>query len=93
MGKNEVEAYQVLENIALNNYQWRTERVAPKKLVGVHDLDAFTNLAAQITSLFKQLQAAQVKSSQASTNLVQASPLSCDSCHGPHPTMECQMVP
>ena len=24
--------------------------------------------------------------------MVQASPLSCDSCHGPHPTKECHMV-
>ena len=31
MGRNEVQAYQILENIALNNYQWPVERVAPKK--------------------------------------------------------------
>ena len=40
MGKNEVEAYQILENIALNNCQWPIERVTPKKLVRVHELDA-----------------------------------------------------
>ena len=57
MGKNEVEAYQILENIALNDYQWPVERVAPKKLVGVFDLDMFTNLSAQVSTLSKQLQA------------------------------------
>ena len=31
MGKNEVEAYQILENIALNDCQWPVESVAPKK--------------------------------------------------------------
>ena len=31
MGKNEVEVYQILENIALNNYQWPVERLASKK--------------------------------------------------------------
>ena len=31
MGKNEVEAYQILQNIALNNFQWPVERVASKK--------------------------------------------------------------
>ena len=41
MGKNEVEAYQILENIDLNNFQWPIERVALKKLVEVHDLDRF----------------------------------------------------
>ena len=28
MGKNEEEAYLILDNIALNNYQWPIERVA-----------------------------------------------------------------
>ena len=46
MGKNEVEAYQIHENITLNDYQWPVERVAPKKPVGVFDLDMFTNLSA-----------------------------------------------
>ena len=32
LGNNEVEAFQILENITLNNYQWQIERVAPKKL-------------------------------------------------------------
>ena len=62
MGKNEVEAYQILENIALNNYQWPIERVAPKKPTGVYHLDVFTNLVAQVPSLFKQLQASQLQS-------------------------------
>ena len=44
MGKNEVEAYQILENIALNDYQWPVERVARKKPAGVFDLDMFTKL-------------------------------------------------
>ena len=39
LSKDEVEAYQILENIALNNCQWPTKRVALKKLAGLHDLD------------------------------------------------------
>ena len=46
LGKNEIEAYQILENIALNNCQWPTERSVSKKVARVHDLDAVTNLAA-----------------------------------------------
>ena len=34
MGKNEVEAYKILENIALNDCQWPVERVAPRKQLG-----------------------------------------------------------
>ena len=92
MGKNEVEAYQILENIALNNFQWPTERVVPKKLVGVHDLDVVTNLATQISSLSKQLQVAQLQNSQALDHMVQASLSSCDSFHGPYLTTECHMM-
>ena len=44
----------------LNNCQWPAEIEVPKKVVGVHDLDAVTNLAAQISSLSKQLQATQL---------------------------------
>ena len=57
MGKSEVEAYQILENITLNDCQWPIERVASKKPVGVFDLDMFTNLSAQVSTLSKQLQA------------------------------------
>ena len=59
MGKKEVEAYQILENIAFNDWQWPVERVAPKKPTGVFDLDMFTNLSAQVSTLLKQLQASQ----------------------------------
>ena len=46
LGKNKVEAYQILENIVLNNCQWTIERAIPKKFVRVHDLDVVTNLVA-----------------------------------------------
>ena len=59
MGKNEVGAYQILENIALNDCQWSIERVAPKKPTKVFDLDMFTNLSVQVSTLLKQLQATQ----------------------------------
>ena len=59
MGKNEVEAYKILENIALNDCQWPIERAAPKKPTGVFDLDMFTNLSAQVSTLSKRLQASQ----------------------------------
>ena len=59
MGKNEVDAYQILENIALNDCQWPVEREALKKPAGVFDLDMFTNLSTQVSTLSKQLQASQ----------------------------------
>ena len=43
LGKNEIEAYPILENIALNNCQWPIERAVQKKVARVHDLDVVTN--------------------------------------------------
>ena len=92
MGRNEVEAYQILENMTLNNCQWLIEIVAPKKQVGAYDLDVFTNLAAQVSTLSNQLQAAQQKGSQESAHMVEESPPSCDHYHGAHPTSQCLMM-
>ena len=75
MGKKEVEAYQILENIALNDCQWPVERVASKKPAGVFDLDMFTNLSTQVSTLSKQLQASQQLGSQVSVHKVEESPL------------------
>ena len=87
-----MEAYQILENIALNNCQWPVERVAPKKQAEAYDFDVFTNLAAQVSLLSKQLQTAQQKGTQVSAHMVEESPPSCDHCHGAHPTSQCLMM-
>ena len=46
MGKNEVKAYQILENIAMNDCQWSVEKETPKKPTRAFDLDMFINLSA-----------------------------------------------
>ena len=92
MGKNEVEAYQILENIALNYCQWPVERATPKKPAGVFYLYMFTNLSAQVSTLSKQLQASQQLGSQVSVYTVDESPPACEQCHGPHPTSQCLMM-
>ena len=61
MSKNEDEAYKLLENMALNNCQWLSERVTPKKLVGMYDIDVFFNLAAQVSLLTKQIKSLNFK--------------------------------
>ena len=92
VGKNEVEACQILEKNALNDCQWLVERVAPKKPTGVFDLDIFTNLSAQVSTLSKQQQATQQLGSQLSAHKVEESPLACKQCHGPHHTSQCLMM-
>ncbi|XP_024025398.1 uncharacterized protein LOC112092750 [Morus notabilis] len=53
MKKTEDEAYELLEDMATNNYQWPSERSIPKKIAGLHEVEAITNLTAQIASLSK----------------------------------------
>ena len=55
MGKTQDEAYKILEEMAMNNYQWPSERTVLKKPVGIYELDAITALLAQVASLTKQL--------------------------------------
>ena len=55
MRKSEDEAYQLLENMAINNCQWPSERVTLKKPAEMYDIDVFSNLAAQVSLLTKQL--------------------------------------
>ena len=84
MKKTEDEAYELLEDMATNNYQWPSERSIPKKTAGLHEVDAITNLTAQIASLSKQLQ-----STQLTANAIQTSSLVCEFCSGSHQGSEC----
>ena len=46
MRKSEDEAYQLLENMAINNCQWPSEKATPKKSTGMYEVDVFSNWAA-----------------------------------------------
>ncbi|XP_062109494.1 altered inheritance of mitochondria protein 3-like [Humulus lupulus] len=56
MRKSANEAYELLEEMAMNNYQWPNERGQPKKVAGMMEVDAITMLTAQVAALTKQLQ-------------------------------------
>ncbi|XP_024023163.1 uncharacterized protein LOC112092116 [Morus notabilis] len=52
LAKTYNEAYEILERMANNNYQWPTERAATaRRVAGVHEVDAVTALTAQVSSL------------------------------------------
>ena len=91
ISKSEAEAYQLLKNMAINNCQRPSKRVALKKAIGMYDVDVFTNLATQVSLLAKQLQVNQLQSAQFTVNAVQACPPLCESCNGPYPSIECQV--
>lgn len=84
MSKSKDQSFELLDEMAQNNYQWPSERIAPKKAAGIYEVDALTNLTAQVASLSKQLQ-----SMQPSVHAIQASSYAiCDYCQGTHANEE-----
>ena len=82
MGKSANEAFNLLEVMASNNYQWPNER-ATKKTAGLYEIDGFSALTAKVASLSRKLDTISV-------NVVQFV-LVCDLCEGPHQSVDCQV--
>ncbi|KAL5560290.1 hypothetical protein UlMin_036501 [Ulmus minor] len=58
LNKSYAEAYDLIESIAANSYQWPTSRInTTKKVAGVHELSDVSALTAQIASLTNMLKA------------------------------------
>jgi len=55
MRKDRDEAYEVLEEMVSNDYQWQTERATPKKAAGMHGSNDITTIHVQLASLTKQV--------------------------------------
>ena len=55
MSKTEDEAYNLIEEMALNNFQWPTERAQPKRVGGKLEVDAFALLSAKADAITKRL--------------------------------------
>ncbi|KAL5544723.1 hypothetical protein UlMin_008507 [Ulmus minor] len=80
--KSPEEGYDLIEVMAGNNFV-KSERSAQKRPTGLHDLDAFNKLAAQVALLnnnFKSLNVASVLN------------VSCENCAENHSNVECQFV-
>ncbi|KAJ4723309.1 DNA-directed DNA polymerase [Melia azedarach] len=84
MSKTPDEAYQLLEEMASNNYQWPSDRSTQRKVVGVHEIDAITTLTAQVTTLSRQLGTLNV-------NAIQSRVQVCELCGGNHASVNCQV--
>lgn len=58
LNKSYAEAYDLIESIAVNSYQWPTSRInSTKKVAGIHELGDVSALTAQIASLTNMLKA------------------------------------
>lgn len=53
MGKSIEEAYELLEAMASNNYQWSNDRGMPKRTPGVYDVDGMNMLNAKVDNLVR----------------------------------------
>ena len=48
MGKERNEAYELLEEMASNSYQWQSDRAMLRKTAGVHEINAISAIHAQL---------------------------------------------
>ena len=69
IGKERDEAYELLEEMASNNYQCRSERVTPKKVAGVHKVDTISVIHAQFVLLTKAFGAYNVSAIHTSNSV------------------------
>ncbi|XP_022855324.1 uncharacterized protein LOC111376589 [Olea europaea var. sylvestris] len=73
------EAYDLYEKIAENQSMWPTDREAPRKTSGLHNVDVVTALAAQIEVLTMKMD-----NLSKSVNMVHQSPPVCEGCGADH---------
>ena len=81
--KTPEDAYELLELMANNNYQRPNERAMPKRTMGLHEVDAFDTLSAQIAPCQSQLGGMNVNSFHSPF-------ITCEFCAGNHESVECQ---
>ncbi|KAH9698609.1 hypothetical protein KPL71_024069 [Citrus sinensis] len=82
MGKTPKATYELLEEMASNNYQWSSERSMPRKTIGAHNIDVVTSLSEQMTTLSNKLEHLNVSAIQTQV---------CELCGGNHTNVTCQV--
>ncbi|KAH9744107.1 hypothetical protein KPL70_003546 [Citrus sinensis] len=86
LAKSYTEAYEILERIANNNYQWPSVRQpVARGSAGVHSIDAITALSAQVTSLTNMVKVMTA----APATIKQVTELSCVYCGEDHDFDNC----
>ena len=51
MSKTEDKAYNLIEEMSLNNFQWSTERTQPKRVGGKHGANAISSLSTKVDAV------------------------------------------
>ena len=68
INKTEDEAYNLIEKMALNNFQWFTKRVRLKQVGGKLQVDALTLLSAKIDAMSQRLDRINVNAVKSSVS-------------------------
>lgn len=84
MRKTPEEAYELLEEMATNSYEWQAERYIPSRTAGVHQVHNFTAIAAQLEALNRKIDCM-------STLAMSVQTISCELCGGGHLRTACQI--
>jgi len=85
MNKTEDEAYNLIEEMSLNNFQWSSERAQPKWGGGKLELNAISILSSKVDAMSQKLEGPNV-------NSVSTPSPSCDICGSvDHLTVHCQV--
>lgn len=77
-------AYNLLEEMATNAYQWPSKCLTSKKSFGVHEVDNNFALIAQLTTLTKKL-------GDKTENSINIPELACELCGSNHHSTNCQV--
>ncbi|XP_073152284.1 uncharacterized protein [Henckelia pumila] len=83
--KTPEEGYELLEEMASSSYQAHNERSIPRKTQGVHQVDSFTAISAQLEVMNRKIDSL---SEGAAAMRIQE--VFCDTCGGEHFTKDCQ---
>ncbi|XP_073035192.1 uncharacterized protein [Primulina eburnea] len=73
VSKTPDEAYELLEQMTINNYQWPSKRSGSRKPAGVYAVDPITSLTAQVSALTAQI-AAMNKPGQSMSDVALVTP-------------------
>ncbi|XP_060959081.1 uncharacterized protein LOC133030366 [Cannabis sativa] len=94
LSKSYNEAFEILERIASNNYQWSTNRApTSRKVAGVLEVDALTSLTAQMASMINILKNMNMGGSVQPVAAIQRAEISCVYCGDGHTFKNCPSNP
>ncbi|WRX08623.1 Retrotransposon gag domain - like 6 [Theobroma cacao] len=86
MSKNATDTYNLLEEMASNNYQWPSERLGPRKTVRAYEIDALGALTAKVVT---KVVALSKKFDTLGVHAIKNSFVVCEMCGDSHSSDQC----